>query len=102
MIYVFEVREQYQVSNRTLKQWADDGHLKCMVIPGGKRMYSLNALHTMFVRKYASQSDKAKVCYVQVNSQHQQHEDPNRRLPLARRFRRAWISLSKTCFGSNA
>ena len=52
MSYVFgeQVRGQYRVSDKTLKQWAEDGRVKFVVSPGGKRLYCLDDLHALFGR----------------------------------------------------
>jgi predicted site-specific integrase-resolvase len=90
MSFVFgkQVREQYRVSDKTLKQWVDDGRVGCVRSPGGKRMYSLNDIHSLFGRNHpSSERQKAKVCYARVSSAHQaqdlarQVEDPKKAFP---------------------
>jgi hypothetical protein len=49
-VWQTQVRAQYRLSDKTLKQWAEDGRVGCVVSPGGRRMYSINDLHALFGR----------------------------------------------------
>ncbi|CAG8842222.1 42157_t:CDS:2, partial [Gigaspora margarita] len=61
-----KIQETYDVSAETLRRWAASGKLAIIKTPRGKQLYSVTDAPEF--------TQKAKVCYARVSSEHQQDD----------------------------
>ena len=74
-----EIKRHYQVSNSTLRRWANEGTIPVVRFgAAGKRLYARDALEKMLTGNTAQQT-KEKVAYARVSSAHQK-EDLDRQI----------------------
>lgn len=73
-----KITKEYEVSNSTLQKWANSGKVKCVRTPGGKRLYDLRSIESIFGEK---ESTRKNICYTRVSSI-KQKEDLDRQKQL--------------------
>jgi predicted site-specific integrase-resolvase len=66
-----KIKEMYDVSTETLRRWADSGRISIVRTPGGKRLYSISDIRGIFGDNQTRPTQKAKICYARVSSEHQ-------------------------------
>uniref|UniRef100_A0A146MCH0 Putative resolvase R771 n=1 Tax=Lygus hesperus TaxID=30085 RepID=A0A146MCH0_LYGHE len=69
------IKRQYNISTQSLHRWCNDGKIQSTRTPGGNRLYSSANVARLFGAD-ASQlsSQKKKVCYARVSSDHQKED----------------------------
>src|SRR5262249_35230234 len=76
---------KYDVSTETLRRWASSGKITIVRTPGGKRLYSIADVRKI-LDDHQHVTEKAKVCYARVSSEHQQGDLQRQIADLQRRF----------------
>lgn len=67
-----EIKKLFQISSSTLRNWANSGTLDCVKLTGGKRLYNKEQFKNLIGKPSTSDaSDKLKIIYARVSSQHQ-------------------------------
>lgn len=71
------VKKQFDIATVTLNRWADDGKVKFIKGPGGRRLYSQAGIYKLFniecpIESISDTSSvRVNVCYCRVSSSHQ-------------------------------
>jgi putative resolvase len=65
------IREQYDVSNATLRRWEQEGKVSAIRTPGGKRLYNNAELQTLLSIPEPERKEKVKIAYARVSSDKQ-------------------------------
>jgi len=66
------IKAVYDVSDSTLRRWADEGTVAVTRLPAGKRLYRRTDIERVLGIAAVNLSEKAKVCYARVSCSHQQ------------------------------
>lgn len=71
-----KVQEQFGISSSSLRRWDGDGKIQTIRTPGGFRLYRFNDIQKLFSQKDSGEeeSQKAKICYARVSSDHQKED----------------------------
>jgi predicted site-specific integrase-resolvase len=70
-----EVKKRYQISNSTLRRWADQGKIPVVRFNvSGKRLYASDALETAIGGNACGGKTKEKIAYARVSSSHQRED----------------------------
>lgn len=64
-------REQYDVSNATLRRWEQEGKVSAIRTPGGKRLYNRTELQALLCIPEPPRKEKVKIAYARVSSDKQ-------------------------------
>ena len=54
-----------------MRRWANSGRIAIVRTPGGKRLYSITDIRGIFGDNQTQPTQKAKICYARVSSEHQ-------------------------------
>ncbi|RHZ81097.1 hypothetical protein Glove_123g105 [Diversispora epigaea] len=93
--------QTYDVSVETLRRWADSGRIAIVRTPGGKRLYSITDIQEIFRDNQQTQiTQKAKICYVRVSSEHQR-DDLERQIANLRQYYPEYEIISDIGSGLN-
>jgi len=69
------IKNHYGVCSATLRRWAEDGRVRAIKTPGGKRLYhTLDIQRAFGFNDTALQNQKTKVCYARVSTKHQERD----------------------------
>jgi predicted site-specific integrase-resolvase len=73
------VKKQFDIATVTLNRWADDGKVKFVKGPGGRRLYSQNGIYNLFNLEFPTipitePAERVNVCYCRVSSAHQSED----------------------------
>lgn len=71
-----KVQQQFGVSSSSLRRWDGDGKVKTIRTPGGFRLYRVHDIQQLFSQDNSTEteSQKAKICYARVSSEHQKQD----------------------------
>ncbi|RHZ50278.1 hypothetical protein Glove_502g13 [Diversispora epigaea] len=96
-----KIQETYDVSVETLRRWADSGRIAIVRTPGGKRLYSITNIQEIFRDNQQTQiTQKAKICYAKVSSEHQR-DDLERQIANLRQYYPEYEIISDIGSGLN-
>lgn len=68
-----------------MRRWASSGRVAIVKTPGGKRLYSITDVHKVFGNDQQS-TQKARVCYARVSSEHQRDDLERQITDLRQRY----------------
>ena len=80
-----EACKLFNVSDVTLRKWDQDGKIQTYRTPGNQRRYSKRLLKEIDIRD-SPPTQKQKVCYCRVSSQHQKDDLERQKESLRERF----------------
>lgn len=80
-----EACKLFNVSDVTLRKWDQDGKIQTFRTPGNQRRYSKRLLEEIDIRD-SPPTQKQKVCYCRVSSQHQKDDLERQKESLRERF----------------
>jgi len=80
------IKKQFDITSGTLRQWAEDGKIKCIRanpgIRGGQRRYNIADIKKILgLENCTIREDRKTICYARVSSNHQK-EDLERQIKL--------------------
>ena len=80
------IKKQFDITSGTLRQWSEDGKIKCIRanpgIRGGQRRYNIADIKKILgLEECIIREDRKTICYARVSSNHQK-EDLERQIKL--------------------
>jgi predicted site-specific integrase-resolvase len=69
-----EIRDKFHISYTTLKRWAEQGKVSCILTPGGNRRYKATDIARMFPEAETQIINKTGYCYARVSSDGQKDD----------------------------
>jgi predicted site-specific integrase-resolvase len=69
-LFASKIQKKFDVSSATLRRWSEEGRVHTTRLPGGKRLYSIADIESIFKVTF-NQSEKKKICSARVSSEHQ-------------------------------
>jgi len=94
-----KVKELLNVSDWTLRHWADTGKMKSIRTPGGQRRYDISTFSTS-KRDLRSEDNRKIICYARVSSRGQR-DDLQRQIGFLEQHRPNGIIITDIASGIN-
>jgi predicted site-specific integrase-resolvase len=69
-----KIKQLYGVSTQSLHRWETDGKITAVRTPGGRRLYRMSEVLSLFEPTRIQQPQKKKVCYARVSSSKQEKD----------------------------